>query len=489
MMPIGVYMSDVVIKVENLTKEYRLGVINHGTLAKDLQAWWARKRGKDDPNSPITINKYSSATDSVLRTPNTEKTDSHGLRPSDSEQRKNNNDDLSVSSEARSVIKNDENAFNDKENRCTSEARSVAKNDKIYALKDINFEVRQGEVLGIIGANGAGKSTLLKILSRVTSPTSGCVKIKGRIGSLLEVGTGFHPELTGRENIYLNGAILGMKRWEIEKKLDEIIDFSGVEKFIDTPVKRYSSGMYVRLAFAVAAHLDPEILVIDEVLAVGDAEFQKKCLGKMGDISKKEGRTVLFVSHNMTAIKALSKRSICLQNGIMVDQGETNKVIEKYLSLNRNESLKVEWNSPEEAPGNEFVRIKRAEIIPSTPNGIIRVDTPFNIEFEVWNLMGESDLNFSLHVYNMENVMAFNTYSSVTKVYGSIFKGVCEIPAFLMNDETYTMMIMVVKHSKPLLTLHNILSFKVEEIERKGNWYGKHAGILRPKLNWKTEVY
>jgi ABC-type polysaccharide/polyol phosphate transport system ATPase subunit len=324
-------MSDVVIKVENLTKEYRLGVINHGTLAKDLQAWWARKRGKDDPNSPINMNKYSSATASAIRTPNTEKTDSHGLRPSDSEQRKNNNDDLSVSSEARSVIKNDENAFNDKENRCTSEARSVAKNDKIYALKDINFEVRQGEVLGIIGANGAGKSTLLKILSRVTSPTSGCVKIKGRIGSLLEVGTGFHPELTGRENIYLNGAILGMKKWEIDKKLDEIIDFSGVEKFIDTPVKRYSSGMYVRLGFAVAAHLDPEILVIDEVLAVGDAEFQKKCLGKMDDISKKEGRTVLFVSHNMAAVRQLCKMAVLLEGGSISLMGPVENTVSEYL--------------------------------------------------------------------------------------------------------------------------------------------------------------
>jgi lipopolysaccharide transport system ATP-binding protein len=360
-------MSDVVIKVENLTKEYRLGVINHGTLAKDLQAWWAHKRGKDDPNSPLTTNKGSLATDSVLRTPNTEKAPSQTLapkgeglktshqssprlrqagtlRPTDSEHRKNNSKEKSVPSEARSVANNSINDLSvSSETRSvakdsindlsvSSETRSVAENEKIYALKDINFEVRQGEVLGIIGANGAGKSTLLKILSRVTTPTSGCVKIKGRIGSLLEVGTGFHPELTGRENIYLNGVILGMKRWEIDKKLDEIIDFSGVERFIDTPVKRYSSGMYVRLAFAVAAHLDPEILVVDEVLAVGDAEFQKKCLGKMGDISKKEGRTVLFVSHNMGAVRQLCDRGILIKKGEILSIGHINKVIDEYQS-------------------------------------------------------------------------------------------------------------------------------------------------------------
>lgn len=262
-------MSETVIKVENISKFYQLGLINHGTLAKDLQGWWAKIRGKDDPNSRISLVSN-----------------------------KNTNSD----------------------------------NDFIYALKDVSFDVKQGEVLGIIGANGAGKSTLLKILSRVTSPTSGCIKIKGRIGSLLEVGTGFHPELTGRENIYLNGAILGMRKHEIDRKLDEIIDFSGVEKFIDTPVKRYSSGMYVRLAFAVAAHLDPEILVVDEVLAVGDADFQKKCLGKMDDVSKKEGRTVLFVSHNMAAVRQLCTRGILLRNGELVFDGETESTINEYMN-------------------------------------------------------------------------------------------------------------------------------------------------------------
>lgn len=257
-------MSDVVIKVENLWKEYRLGVVNHGTLKRDLQSWWARVHGQDDPNTRIDVNA------------------------------------------------------------ATSEAP-----DRFWALRDVSFDVRQGEVLGIIGRNGAGKSTLLKILSRVTTPTKGEVKIRGRVASLLEVGTGFHPELTGRENIFLNGAILGMSKAEIRAKLDEIVDFSGVEKFIDTPVKRYSSGMYVRLAFAVAAHLDPEILIIDEVLAVGDAEFQKKCLGKMGEVAK-GGRTVLFVSHNMGAVTKLCSVSMLLDQGASVFYSDTRDVVEYY---------------------------------------------------------------------------------------------------------------------------------------------------------------
>ena len=258
-------MSETVIKVENISKFYQLGLINHGTLAKDLQAWWAKIRGKDDPNSRISL-----------------------VNPQNSDKN----------------------------------------TDFIYALKDVSFDVQQGEVLGIIGANGAGKSTLLKILSRVTSPTSGCIKIKGRIGSLLEVGTGFHPELTGKENIYLNGAILGMRKHEIDRKLDEIIDFSGVEKFIDTPVKRYSSGMYVKLAFAVASHLDAEIMVMDEVLAVGDMKFQKKCLGKMGNAAQNEGKTVLYVSHNMATIINLCSRCIVLDKGKI----QQEKAISIYLN-------------------------------------------------------------------------------------------------------------------------------------------------------------
>jgi lipopolysaccharide transport system ATP-binding protein len=261
-------MSNIVIKIENLSKQYRLGAINHGTLHRDLQSWWARLRGKEDPNSLI----YSQ------QPLNTSITD-----------------------------------------------------DRFWALKDISFDVKEGEVLGIIGLNGAGKSTILKIISRITTPTRGTVKIKGRVASLLEVGTGFHPELTGRENIFLNGAILGMTKSEIRSKFDEIVDFAGIEKFIDTPVKRYSSGMCVRLAFAVAAHLEPEILVVDEVLAVGDSQFQKKCLGKMKDVSK-EGRTVIFVSHNMGAVRKLCSIAFCLEDGMMTTNGPTEKVISDYLT-------------------------------------------------------------------------------------------------------------------------------------------------------------
>lgn len=269
-------MSDVVVRVENLYKEYRLGTISHGTLRQDLQSWWARMRGREDPNSIISADQPSTF-----------------------------NSQLST--------------FN-------------ADNPHFLALSDVSFEVKRGEVLGIIGRNGAGKSTLLKILSEVTYPTKGTIKIKGRVASLLEVGTGFHPELTGRENIYLNGAILGMAKKEIDSKFDEIVDFSELDKFIDTPVKRYSSGMYVRLAFAVAAHLEPEILIIDEVLAVGDAQFQKKCLDKMGAVAKK-GRTVLFVSHNKGAVQRLCARALILHKGKLVKDADADSSLKTYLNL------------------------------------------------------------------------------------------------------------------------------------------------------------
>jgi lipopolysaccharide transport system ATP-binding protein len=261
-------MSDIAIKFENISKQYRLGLIGTGTILHDINRWWYVVRGKEDPYLKIgEVNDRS----------------------------------------------------------------AKAKSNYIWALKDITFDVKQGEVLGIIGKNGAGKSTLLKILSRVTSPTTGSIKAKGRIASLLEVGTGFHPEMTGRENIFMNGSIMGMTKSEIKRKLDEIVDFAGVEKYIDTPVKRYSSGMTVRLGFAIAAHLEPEILVVDEVLAVGDAEFQKKAIGKMQDVSRSEGRTVLFVSHNMTAVKGLCNNGIWLKNGMIYETGNINDVVRNYL--------------------------------------------------------------------------------------------------------------------------------------------------------------
>ena len=270
-------MSNTAIKVENLSKIYRLGEIGTGSIGQDVDRWFKTKiLGKEDPFLKIGES-------------------------------------------------------NDRSTKGMS--------DFVYSLQDINFEINQGDAVGIIGRNGAGKSTLLKILSRVTTPTTGKINIKGRVASLLEVGTGFHPELTGRENIYLNGAILGMRKREIDRKLDEIIDFSGVERYIDTPVKRYSSGMYVRLAFAVAAHLESEILIVDEVLAVGDAEFQKKCLGKMGEVSKGEGRTVLFVSHNMGAVKQLCNKGIMLKNGEISLMSEIPIVLQKYFGENRDSQI------------------------------------------------------------------------------------------------------------------------------------------------------
>jgi lipopolysaccharide transport system ATP-binding protein len=263
-------MSEIVIKVENISKQYRLGEVGTGSLAHDLNSLWHNLRGKENPYLKIGE---------------------------------------------------------------TNDRTTMGTSEYVWALDDINFEVKQGEVMGIIGRNGAGKSTLLKILSKTTAPTTGSIKIKGRVASLLEVGTGFHPELSGRDNIFLNGAILGMTKNEIKRKFDEIVAFSGVERYIDTPVKRYSSGMYVRLAFAVAAHLEPEILIVDEVLAVGDAEFQKKCLGKMKDVSDKDGRTVLFVSHNLQAVSTICSRGLILQNGKVFSNDPVEICIQNYFGL------------------------------------------------------------------------------------------------------------------------------------------------------------
>ncbi|WP_338359088.1 ABC transporter ATP-binding protein [Yeosuana marina] len=317
-------MNDTILKVENISKQYRLGLVGTGTISHDLNRWWYRVRGKEDPYLKI--------------------------------------------GEA-----------NDRSTKGTS--------DYVWALRDINFEVQRGEVLGIIGKNGAGKSTLLKILSKVTSPTTGEIKTKGRIASLLEVGTGFHGEMTGRENIYLNGAILGMTKKEIRSKIDEIIEFSGCERYIDTPVKRYSSGMTVRLAFAVAAFLEPEILVIDEVLAVGDAEFQKKAIGKMQDISRGEGRTVLFVSHNMAAVKSLCTRCVVLENGMTTFNGETNDAIEFYLKISRDKALN--YTNPKIDTNRNS--IKEVNIITNT-----------NSSFQEHN----GDLQIEIFVYSKEKIMS-----------------------------------------------------------------------------------
>jgi lipopolysaccharide transport system ATP-binding protein len=395
-----------VIKVENLSKQYRLGIVGTGSFAHDLNRTWQKLRGKDDPY-------------------------------------------LMIGEE------------NDRTQKGSSEY--------VWALKDINFNVQHGEVLGIIGRNGAGKSTLLKILSRTTSPTTGSVKIKGRVASLLEVGTGFHPELSGRENIFLNGAILGMSKQEIKNKFDEIVDFSGVERYIDTPVKRYSSGMYVRLAFGVAAHLEPEILIVDEVLAVGDAEFQKKALGKMKEVSKQDGRTVLFVSHNLAALKNICTKGLLLQNGKLIKEGEIGGLIEDYLN-NINQKDKT---LNEEIFWGEGCKIENARISCNSTlitNGEdLEVETrfestveqPYAIIFAVNR--NELCVFASASFYKNEN---FNkgTYNISLK-----------IPKYLLNPGHHTIDINVVDETgnfKSYLHVVSILSFTVaDDMVRRGNKY------------------
>lgn len=362
--------------------------------------------------------------------------------------------------------------------------------EEFWALNDVSFEIKQGDRVGIIGSNGAGKSTLLKILSRVTEPTNGRIAIRGRVASLLEVGTGFHPELTGRENIYLNAAILGMSGAEIRRKFDEIVTFAEVEKFLDTPVKRYSSGMYVRLAFAVAAHIEPEILIVDEVLAVGDAKFQKKCLGKMSDVSEKEGRTVLFVSHNIAALKMLCDRAILLKSGCLITEGDTHEVVSSYLKSDKDGSLSLSktWNDIETAPGNDKVRLHQIEIIPESDDSSldeITVITPLKIEFEYWNYLNDAYLNLSLHLYTVEGICVFNSISSSIPCPSGLIRGICYLPGNFLNDGSYQITMMIVQDTSTILyTYEHILSFTVHDVEREFNWYGKWQGTVRPNLKW-----
>lgn len=367
-------------------------------------------------------------------------------------------------------------------------ARSVESDRIIWALKDVSFEVKTGEVLGVIGRNGAGKSTLLKVLSRITEPTSGAVDLYGRVGSLLEVGTGFHPELTGRENIFLNGAILGMRRAEIARKFDEIVAFAEVDRFIDTPVKRYSSGMYVRLAFAVAAHLEPEILLVDEVLAVGDAQFQKKCLGKMGEVGR-EGRTVLFVSHNMTALTSLCRTAIWLNDGAIVGSGEAPAVVTKYLRSATNVSLERTWENPRSAPGNEKARLHRVSVSPVTSDLAqeITTTTPLDITFEYWNREPDASLNVSFVLYDVDGACVLNSISKSRQLPAGLVRSVCHIPGNFLNDTTYRVRVLLVKDtSVPLLDEPDVIVFEVHDVPRDGNWYGKWIGVTRPEFDWNT---
>jgi lipopolysaccharide transport system ATP-binding protein len=423
-------MSNIAIKVENLSKAYQLGQIGTGTISRDLERWFASLRGKEDPF----------------------------LRIGES---------------------------NDRSIKATS--------DVVWSLKDINFEIEQGDAVGIIGRNGAGKSTLLKILSKVTAPTTGKISGKGRIASLLEVGTGFHPELSGRENIFLNGAILGMRKKEIQRKLEEIVDFAGIERYLDTPVKRYSSGMYVRLAFAVAAHLESEILIVDEVLAVGDAEFQKKCLGKMGEVSKGEGRTVLFVSHNMDSIMRLCNSVIYLKNGMISSTGKTDLVCNKYLSNEIKTSSSYKW-SLEKAPGNNFIKLESVKIVQqdSTENFNVNITQNIGVQinFEVYGQI--ENYIFGINLYNNHNIHILSSHDNQNNIYQKGNNSITAwIPGNFLSEGLHTISVALMSYSPFIVHFHktNVISFTVLDngiSSVRGEYGGHFPGIVRPMLNWTT---
>jgi lipopolysaccharide transport system ATP-binding protein len=419
-------MNNLAIKAENISKQYRLGKIGTGTLSHDLNRWWHAVRGKEDPFLKI-----------------------------------GDTNDRTVKGES----------------------------DYVWSLKDINFEINAGDAVGIIGRNGAGKSTLLKLLSKVTKPTTGNFKINGRIASLLEVGTGFHPEMTGRENVYLNGAILGMTKKEISRKFDEIVAFSGVDRYIDTPVKRYSSGMYVRLAFAVAAHLESEILIIDEVLAVGDVDFQKKCLGKMGDISKGEGRTVLFVSHNMAAVKTLCQKGIVLEHGRKVFEGNSTGAVSYYLKGDSETQNKKTFGKDYDTPIFTLHEIYLNNISKLTDDPLsedkeielttsVTINTPntnkYYITYHLYNELGEALFSFS---HGTEDFALKNGINTL----------VCTFPKYFFQSGTFMLSLFIVQDKKtPVFIEKDIITFTVVDGEREmGIYLGREPGFIRPSFNWK----
>jgi len=370
--------------------------------------------------------------------------------------------------------------------------------EQFWALDNVSFQVKQGEVLGVIGRNGAGKSTLLKILSQVTTPTSGQIKIKGRIASLLEVGTGFHPELTGRENIFLNGAILGMTKAEIRKKLDEIVAFSEIEDFIDTPVKRYSSGMYVRLAFAVAAHLEPEILIVDEVLAVGDAEFQKKCLGKMQSVSRNDGRTVLFVSHQIAAVTRLCERALWLDAGRIKQHGEANSVCSEYLANGSSAMSRRIWANGDRAPGNEWVRLESIEAFSNgKPASNLDIQSALDICINYRALKGGKILIPNVHFYTDDGTIIFISHDwhsgwrTKPKPRG-LYQTIFTVPGNFFNEGRITVKVAVSTYQP--FEVHfeepDAIAFTVVdssgEMTSRGDYAGHLPGIVRPLIGSRT---
>lgn len=354
----------------------------------------------------------------------------------------------------------------------------------IWALQDVNFEVHAGDVVGFVGKNGAGKSTLLKILSRISLPTKGSIKGNGRIASLLEVGTGFHGDLTGRENIFLNGQILGLNAKQVKDRFDAIVDFSGVpENFLDTPVKRYSSGMYVRLAFSVAAHLDPDILIVDEVLAVGDTEFQKKCLAKMNSIARDEGKTILFVSHNLQTIRNLCNKALCFHKGKLVDEGEPDEVITNYLKREQVQYLEQSYPSPDQAPGNHLFRVANVAIIPAFDAGqqVIDTNTSLEIRFGAWYLpQAIANVHASIQLFTLDGVCVFELLSNTTEVVDSMISGHCAIPKQFLNDGSYYLSINWYANQQLAYAFEACVSFDVTDNGVAPEWFGKWMGYVHP---------
>jgi lipopolysaccharide transport system ATP-binding protein len=410
-------MSDTVISFENIIKQYRLGMVSTRTLSHDLNRLWHT---------------------AVLRNP----------------------DPYLMISE-------------------TNNRAERGESDYVWALYDINFSIKAGDVVGIIGKNGSGKSTLLKILSRITAPTTGVIRATGRIAALLEVGTGFHPELTGRENVFLNGAILGMKKSEISRKFDEIVDFAGVERYIDTPVKRYSSGMRVRLGFAVAAHLEPEILIVDEVLAVGDAEFQKKAISKMQDISRADGRTVIFVSHNMTSLRNLCNNGVLLNNGAVQAVGAIEDVVDTYLQEASIQGISNKaWNF-ENAPGSNKIKVKSAGIVFQGKQ--LSVKTAFDIEIAFWCLHEGNTFYVSMLLYDQSDWCVFNVFTDYKTLSKGEHKAIFHIPENFLNDSRYYVKFMFVESVSRLdFILHRANTFEVHEDRDTPGWNGKWTGAVRP---------
>lgn len=355
----------------------------------------------------------------------------------------------------------------------------------VWALQNVSFQIGRGEVWGIVGDNGAGKSTLLKIISRIIQPTAGLVRGKGTVGSLLEVGTGFHPELTGRENIFISGYLLGMNKARIKEKFDEIVAFSGIEKFIDTPVKRYSSGMYVRLAFSVAAHLEPDILIMDEVLAVGDIAFQKKCLDKMQQLANDSHRTILFVSHNMQAVNHLCKQAMWLQQGKLIAMGAATEVVNNYVGSLQQNKLRHQWEDTTTAPGNEYVRILSFELIPGTPapEGVIDVRTPLAVRFSIRNNEAGALLNAGLHLYNYAGECIFDVASPAVVCQDGIVQGECRIPGHFLNDGAYYLSLIIVRDTSiPVYYYEGGIHFEVADYRENTTWFGKWKGAVRPQF-------